>query len=164
MRAQDKQGFRNGVKNKVERAKAKLSWIIFWALVGTFILIIGWFFAAAATEFLRGFHGFLFIIISGIVFSLLGAALIFLTVKEKVRGMLKKFLILTGASAVGTLPSILLHNLIYGLFIQWFGADFWDRIGLGDEPFFFFMAIVICPIAFLVGTVGTIVIAIKQPK
>ncbi len=98
------------------------------------------------------------------VFFLLGVALIILTVKEKVAGMLKKFFILTGASATSFLVSILLHNAIYGLLIYWFGANFWDRIGLGDEPFFFFVAIVVCPIGFLVGVVGSIVLAIKRSR
>lgn len=108
--------------------------------------------------------GFLFLTISGAVFLLLGVALIVLTVREKVAGMLKKFLILTGASAAGVFVSVSLHNAVYGLFIYWFGADFWDRIGLGDEPFFFIMAILVCPIGFLVGTVGSIVLAIKQSR
>ena len=113
----------------------------------------------AVRELLRGF---LFVAISGAVLFLLGAGLIFLTVKEKVGGLFKKFLLLTGASAVGIVVSAVLHNVIYGLFILWFGADFWDRIGLADEPVFFIMAVVVCPIGFLVGAVGSIVLAIKR--
>jgi len=139
--------------------KGKLSWPIFWALVGIFVVIASVFFIPTLQEFLMGF---LFITISGAIFLLLGVALIFFTVKEKVGGTLKKFFILTGASSAGFFVSVLLHNAIYGLFIYWFGADFWDRIGVGDEPFFFFMAIVICPIGFLVGAVGSIVLAIKK--
>ncbi|MBA7636994.1 hypothetical protein ES703_44626 [subsurface metagenome] len=93
------------------------------------------------------------------VFFLLGAALIFFTVKEKVGGMPKKFLLLTGASAVGFLLFIILHNAVYALFIHFFGAEFWNG---GDEPFFFIMAIIVCPLAFLVGAVGSIVLAIKK--
>jgi len=78
--------------------------------------------------------------------------------------MSKKFLILTGASAIGLPVFVLLHNAIYGLFILWFGADFWDRTGLGDEPVFFIMAIVICPLGFLVGIVGSVVLAIRNKK
>ena len=137
----------------------KLSWSIFWALVGTFVVIASVFSIPTFRELLMGF---LFIIISGTVFFLLGVALIFLTIKEKVEGMLKKFLILTGASSAGFFVSISLHNTIYGLFIHWFGADFWDRIGLGDEPVFFIIAVLLCPIAFLVGAVGSIVLAIKR--
>jgi len=105
--------------------------------------------------------GITFLIVTGTVFIALGVALMVLAVKEKVAGMLKKFLILTGASVVGIPVSVILHNAIYGLFIAWFGAGFWDRVGLGDEPFFFFMAIVVCPLAFLVGAIGTIVLVLK---
>ena len=113
---------------------------------------------------LLGSFRFLFIITSGAAFFLLGVALIFLTVKEKVGGMLNKYLLLTGASAIGIPVSIFLHNAIYGLFIQWFGADIWDRIGTGDEPVFFIIAIIVCPIGFLVGVVGSIVLGIKKSR
>jgi len=66
----------------------KLTWAIFWALVGVFVVIVSVLFIPALRELLAGF---LFIIISGSIFFLLGVALIFLTVKEKVRGTLKKF-------------------------------------------------------------------------
>jgi len=55
-----------------------------------------------------------------------------------------------------------LHNLFYALFIKLFGTNFWDRIGVGDEPFFFILATIICPIAFLVGVIGSIVIFIRR--
>ena len=139
--------------------KGKLTWPIFWALVGVFIVIVSVFFIFR--DLLRGFP---FLGVSGAIFLLLGVALIYLTVKEKVGGMLKKFLILTGASAIGIPVSIFLHNAVYGLFIHFFGADFWDRIDLGDEPFFFIMAIFVCPLGFLVGAVGSIVLAIKRRK
>ena len=136
--------------------KRRLSWPIFWALVGVFVVIASVFLIPAARELLMGLA---FLIASGAVFFLLGMALIFFTVREKVRGIHKKFLLLTGASAVGFFVSILLHNAIYGLLIYWFGADFWNG---GDEPFFFIMATVVCPVGFLVGAVGSIVIAIKE--
>ena len=143
---------------------SRLSWSIFWALVATFTVIVSWFFVAATNEFARGFPFLVFLASSGFVFFSLGITLIVITVKEKVGGRLSKFLILTGAAATGIPVSIILHNAIYGLFIHWFGTDFWDRIGLGDEPFFFVMAIFICPVAFLVGTVGSIVLAIKRGR
>ena len=139
----------------------KLSWAIFWALIGVFVVIVGVFSIPPLRDLLMGF---LFIIISGVVFFLLGVALIFLTVKEKVRGIRGKFLILTVASSAGILVSVLLHNAIYGLFIHFFGTDFWHRIGLGDEPVFFIIAVFLCPVAFLVGAVGSIVLAIKKVR
>ncbi len=138
--------------------KGKLSWPIFWALVGVFIVIVSAFLIPAFRELLKGLP---LIIISGAVLFLLGVALIFFTVKEKERGLLKKFLILTGASAAGFFVSVFLHNTIYGLFIQWFGADFWNG---GDEPFLFIMAVFVCPIGFLVGAIGSIVLAIRRSR
>ena len=136
----------------------KWSWVVFWSLMGAFLVIDSVFLIPAARELLMGIT---FLAVAGTVFIALGAALIVLAVKEKVAGALKKFLILTGASVVGIPVSIVLHNAIYGLFITWFGAGFWDRVGLGDEPFFFLMAIVVCPLAFLVGAIGTIVLMVK---
>ena len=146
--------------------KRKLSWPIFWALIVVFIVLAISIFTPLAA-FAPTFRGSLFLwffFISGAAFFLLGVALIFLTVKEKVGGMSKKFLILTGASAVGLPVFVLLHNAIYGLFIHFFGADFWDRIGPGDEPVFFIMATLVCPIGFLVGAVGSVVLAIKNKR
>ena len=141
---------------------AKLSWAIFWALVVVFVVTAGVFRIPIFRELLRGFP---FLIVSGAIFLLLGVALIFFTVKEKVGGILKKFLIFTGASSAGIPVSIFLHNAIYGLFILWFGPNIWDRIGLGeDEPVFFFIAVFLCPAAFLVGAVGSIILTIKRRR
>ena len=64
--------------------------------------------------------------------------------------------------AAAFIVSVLLHNVVYGLCIQWFGADFWSRSGLNDEPVFFFIAVLLCPIAFLVGATGSIFLAAKN--
>ena len=137
----------------------KLIRAIFWALIGVFVVIASVFLIPAVRELLMGF---VFLITSGVVFFLLGVALIFLTVKEKAERKLKKFLILTGAAAIGIPLGVILHNAVYGLFIHFFGEGFWDRIGLTDEPFFFVMAIFVCPVAFLVGAVGSLIIAKRQ--
>jgi len=142
----------------LEKLDGKLSWAIFWALVGVFIVIVGVFSIPPLRDVLMGS---LFIISSGVVFFLLGVALIILTVREKVGGIRKKFLILTGSASAGIFISVLLHNAIYGLFIHFFGTDFWKG---GDEPFFFVMATIICPLGFLVGVVGSIVLAIKKAR
>lgn len=133
---------------------------IFCALIGIFVVIA----SVITIPAFRRYMNFPFLTISGTTFFLLGVALIFLTLKQKVVGLLRKFLILTGASSAGFFVSIFLHNAIYGLFIHWFGADFWHRIGVKDEPFFFIIAIFVCPIGFLVGVVGSIVLFIKKRK
>jgi hypothetical protein len=136
----------------------KLRWPTFWALVAVFVLIICLFAIPAFGELLGGSLLFL---TPFALFFLLGIALIIFTVRGGLSGWLKKFFILTGASAAGVLVSVLLHNLVYGLFAHFAGADFWNG---GDEFFFFIMAIVVCPLGFLVGAVGAIIIGARNHK
>ena len=79
-------------------------------------------------------------------------------------GLLKKFLLITVAAPIGAVVSVVLHNFVYGVFIYFFGADFWERTGIGEEPVFFTIAIFISPVAFLVGAVGSIVLLIKARR
>jgi len=128
--------------------------IIFWLLLAFFIVLIAVIFSPM--EYIS--ISVLFMAIPGIIFFLLGIALIILTAKSRSGGLLKKFLLLTGAAPIGAVVSVILHNVFYGIFIHFFGADFWDRIGTSDEPVFFILALIVCPIAFLVGVVGSIVL------
>ncbi len=74
--------------------------------------------------------------------------------------MLKTFLLVAGISLGAFIISVFLHNAIYGLFIHWFGVDFWDRIGMADEPLFFSIAL-LSIVAFAVGIIGSLVIFLK---
>ena len=150
---------------ELEKKSTKVSYkfnlaikVIFWLLVAFFIELIVVVFVPIKYISIN----FLFMAIPGIIFLLLGIALIVLTAKSKLKGLLKKFLLVTGAAPVGAVVSVILHNAFYGVFIYFFGADFWDRIGTGDEPVFFILAIIVCPIAFLVGVAGSIVLLIKR--
>ena len=79
---------------------------------------------------------------------------------EKGLRMLRIFLLITGISLGAFIISVFLHNAIYGLFIHFFGADFWDRIGVGDEPVFFFLSL-LSVVAVAVGIIGSLVMFIK---
>jgi hypothetical protein len=79
---------------------------------------------------------------------------------EKGLKMMKIFLLVAGISFGTFIISVFLHNAIYGLFIVWFGEDFWDRIGVGDEPVFFFISL-LAIVALAVGIIGSLVIFIK---
>jgi hypothetical protein len=133
----------------------RLRWPTFWALVAVFVIIICFFAISAFGELPRG----LWFLTPFALFFLLGAALIVFSVRGSASGGLKKFFLLTGASAAGILVSIVLHNLVYGLFEHFAGADFWNG---GDEFFFFTLAVIVCPLGFLVGVVGTIVLGAKK--
>ena len=74
--------------------------------------------------------------------------------------MLRIFLLVAGISLAAGIISVVLHNVIYGLFIHFFGADFWDRSGVGDEPVFFIIAL-LSVVAFAVGIIGSLVMFFK---
>ena len=134
--------------------KGKLIWSIFWASVAVFVIAVV---AILMPELLR-FVG----MPSWGVLAVLGVTLIVLTIRQKVAGITRKFLLLTGASITGIPLFIVLHNAVYALFITWFGADFWGGNGTGDEPVFFILAIIVCPLGFLVGAAGTVITALKN--
>ena len=89
------------------------------------------------------------------IFFILGTILIVLTLKNKIEGLLKKFLLLTGISAVGFFVFVVLHNLISGLLSMVLNKGI-------DEPVFFLLAVIGCPIGFLVGSIGSLVLSVKQ--
>ncbi len=62
--------------------------------------------------------------------------------------MLKKFLLTMAIAAGAFVVSVLAHNAVSAAFG-------------GEEPVFFTLAVTLCPAAFLVGAVGSIVMAIK---
>jgi len=131
----------------------------FWALIGIFIVVIAVYFIPPVRELVLEA---VFFLGAGVAFFLLGALLIYFTLKRRIRGLLKRFLLITGASAAGIPIGVVLHNVVYGVFIYFFGENFWDRIGMSDEPVFFVLAIIVCPIAFLVGVVGSIVLTLRR--
>ena len=108
----------------------------------------------------------IFFVLSRLLFFALGLALLILTIRARARldRLLKRFLLVTSSSAVGVFVSILLHGVVFGLFILIFGEDFWSRTGLEDEPFFFIMGLLVCPLAYLVGTIGSIVLMFRKKK
>ena len=80
---------------------------------------------------------------------------------EKESRLLRIFLLVAGGSLALGIVSIFLHNAVYGLLIQWFGADFWDRTGMADEPVFFLIAILVAPLGLAVGIIGGLVVFLK---
>jgi hypothetical protein len=133
--------------------KGKLLWSIFWASVAVFVIEMGMMFTPLPQSGYAIFAGLA-------VFFGLGVTLIVLTVRAKLKKMPKAFLLLTGASAVGLPLFAVLHNVVYALFINFFGEGFWS--GVGDEPFFFILAVMVSPLAFLVGAIGSIVLGAKK--
>jgi hypothetical protein len=118
----------------------KLTTSVFAALLLTFALIL---------SFMFGFYSGKIFLLFIAVFLVLGLALVVLTIKQKVQGKLKIFLLLTGGSAAGFVVFSVLHNLLYAL------------LGF-EEPVCFLIAVVVCPVTFIIGAVGSIVLMVKN--
>lgn len=117
-------------------------WVVFWILVLDFIVLLVNATIPAAAQWS---NKYMFIAISVFaLFLLLGIALLVLTLKGRVNGLLKKFLILTGASPIAITIGFVLLEAVPETIAN---IIFW-AIG----------------IAFLVGVVGSIVLARRQGK
>jgi len=78
-----------------------------------------------------------------------------------VEGTLKKFLILAGGSAVLFFISVVLHNLFYALGTVTGHITLLKYLTGTFDVAFFLIAVIVCPIGFLVGVVGSIVLFVK---
>jgi len=127
--------------------------VVFWLIFAFFILNV--FSMYLIGPFIR------FISIpSMVILSILGIVLIVLASRAKFTKISKAFFILTGASALGMTISGVLHNLVFALLIKLFGEGFLAR--MGDEPVFFILATIVCPLALLVGAIGSIILIAKK--
>jgi hypothetical protein len=128
---------------------------IFWITFAFFIMVM-----AGMYLYIIPYIG----IITGLPFrailSILGIVLIILAAKAKFTRIAKVFFILTGASALGMGISMILHNLVFALLIKLFGESIFGS--MGDEPVFFILATIVCPLALLVGAVGCMVLIAKK--
>jgi len=134
--------------------------IIFWALIGIFLLILSMFFIPVVRGLFRGSH----FLLLPIIFFLLGGFLIFLTLKKKTKRRLKKFLILTGASASGFFVSVLLHNFLYAVAVLTSQIAVLRFLFEALHSVFFLVAVFICPLGFLIGAVGSGVLFLKKKE
>lgn len=137
---------------------SKAIWPLFWALIGVFVLIVCFFLIEPFSELLEGSELFLS---PFIIFFLLGIALLVFTLREKAEGLLKAFFLLTAAAATGVFVFVLLHNGFYALAMVSSHIPVLAPVLEFLHAAFFVVAIIVCPLGFLVGTVGNIVLRIK---
>ena len=121
----------------------KAIWPVFWALVGDFLVLAVNFIPAVGKWSLT--LGVFIPILVFALFLFLGIALLVLTLKGKVAGLLRTFLIMTGAVPVAIPVSFILLEAVPNKTIA--------------NCIFYAMLL-----AFLAGVIGSIVLARKQPK
>ena len=130
--------------------------VIFWLLFGFFVLNILSMYAMP----LFGPYIQYTSIPSMVILPIFGIVLIVLAARAKFTKISKAFFILTGSAALGITVLGVMHNLVFALLIKLFGEDFGAR--MGDEPVFFILATIVCPLALLVGIIGSIVLIAKK--
>lgn len=96
------------------------------------------------------------------LFFFTGAGLIITIYKEKISGKRKIFLLSSGVCSASFLLCIVLHNLLYALGIVTEKFVILNQIINILEIAFFFTAIIICPVGFIVGMAGTLIIKKKS--
>ena len=131
---------------------------VFTLLLLNFILLLGLMFIPTIRNF---FQGMPFLIIMGIFF-LLGGLLTFLVYKQKLGGKLKNYLLLTGFSAVGFFVFAVLHNLFYALGELSKNIAVLPTVLEYIHATFFIISVIICPIGFLIGVIGSLISITKN--
>ena len=133
---------------------------VFWILVVIFVVIVVLMFMPVAVVTKRAL--FPFVAVLSIPFILLGLALVFFTLKEKVDGPLKKFLILTGIAPAAVVLGTILHNVFYAFGVITSSIPVLHFLMEAFHIAFFIIAIFIAPLGFLVGAVGAAVLFVKK--
>ena len=123
------------------------------ALPATLFFLEIFFFAASMLNILvfKISRKVLVLLLPPAIAAVLGLILSVLTIRQQVSGIQKVFLLLTGFAPGAMFINVLLHNFVSGVVMKITGKEFEDAV-------FFILALFICPAAFVVGAVGTIVL------
>ena len=142
--------------NETPKAPRPL-FIVFWTLVAAFAALVLTVLFPDVLDLFRP----MFLSLTALCF-LLGLALLILSLRWKQRTLLRTFWILTGASTTGFALGSVLHNAFYALAMV---TDKWPILSAAMgvlEVAFFLIATLLCPVAFLVGAVGAIVLIVRR--
>jgi uncharacterized membrane protein len=131
--------------------------IVFWALVVAFAAMV----LAVLLPVLNDLFRAVFLPLLALCF-LLGLALLILAIRWKQRTLLRTFWIVAGASTAGFAVGSVLHNVFYALATVTERWPFVSAVMEGLEVAFFVIATLVCPVAFLGGTVGAIVVIVRR--
>ena len=129
----------------------------------TFILIVIVFFLLCMSSLQGLFSGSAFLALMLLCF-VLGVFLIYLVTKQMKKNKLNKYLILTGASASGTVASIVLHNMLYALSIVINHVPLFKSVVDVFQVIFFLIAVLVCPIGLLAGVFGVLFCVLFNKK
>ena len=125
---------------------------LFIILVALFALVVFQIFADNL-GFLAGSN----IFVLWALLTLAGIGLAVMVMRAKLTGKVKIFLLACGYAAAGFLLGVVLHNLFYALASMTTSTFLSGLLGF-LEGTFFILAVLVCPLALLVGIIGTLVL------
>jgi hypothetical protein len=116
------------------------------------LIIMFVFFAVTITSmFVPIFRDFYSILIPGLIVALLGIPLLILGIRADTGKLIRIFILLAGASAISIALGSVLHNFLSAAVMHFIKGDF-------EEPVFFIISVIIAPLGFLTGTIGTFIL------
>ena len=134
--------------------------VMFWVMIALFIAVIATIFGPVISDYISFGMGFF---VTGGIAVLLGIAIIVLAARSGYDRLSKSFLILSGSSLAGILVGALLHNLVYGLVMEFGGGSrIIESVGGFTEAAFFIIGTIVSPVGFIVGAIGTIVMIARK--
>lgn len=130
----------------------------FWIVIVAFVVVIGEMFVPVMQGAMQG----KIFLVPIALFAVANAVLVWFAWQSSVKGRRRFFLLLTGISGVGFFVGVVLHNVFYAfstlatnvIVIKYF----FDMLHVGS----FLIAIIICPIGFLIGASGSMWHLIKK--
>lgn len=134
--------------------------ILFWALVAVFAFAMLTMLAPDLRDVIPEVPPDL-MLWQGVLLFGLGIALSMYALRSPVERLLKRFLLLTGASAAGIVLGAVLHNLLYALAMLAEDVRILAWLLNVLEVAFFLAAVIVCPIAFVIGAAGVIVLLVR---
>lgn len=133
---------------------------IFYALILAFIM-------AASAMLIPAFGNdinFAFLAIPGILMFIFGILLVVLARRKKLDKKLKKYLVITGASASGIFLGSILHNFFYALAEVSKSIKIISRFMQFLEVSTFILALFVCPIVFIISATFVNILLIRKRK
>ncbi|MBW2991708.1 hypothetical protein KY345_00640 [Candidatus Woesearchaeota archaeon] len=129
---------------------------VFYILIALFILLLSYFLIPVPEKQSL----FPLVAVLGLLFLVLGITLVIFALKTK--GKLKFFLILTGISAVAPFVFSILHNVFYAFAVLSENMIVLKYIFDFLEAASFIIALMIAPLAFLAGVIGSMILLRKK--
>ena len=116
------------------------------------LIIMAVFFTAAITSmFVPVFRDLYSVFIPGLIVAVLGIPLLILGIKVDTGKLIRIFIILAGASAISIALGSVLHNFLSAAIMYFIKNGF-------EEPVFFMVSVIIAPLGFLTGAIGTFIL------